>query len=86
MVENEGTSQGMPGTVRSPAGTTGRANEGRTVVIQLEIQHRKDLPDDAAEQIAQRAYGFLYSRGVEVGVRAKLMVEEPEPKQKWEQA
>lgn len=84
MVESEGVSQGMPGTVRNPAGQVGRANEGRTTIVQLEIKHRRDLPADTADQIAQRAYGLLYSRGVEVGVKAKLMVEEPEPKQKWE--
>jgi hypothetical protein len=62
----------MQGTVRGLSGEAGASDE-RVTIVQLAITHRRDLPADAAAQIAQRAYGLLYSRGVEVGVTAKVM-------------
>lgn len=42
----------------------------KTTLLTLEIKHIKPLPDDYETTIANRAYGYLYARGVEVGVRA----------------
>jgi hypothetical protein len=58
-------------------GSTGGADEIRTLVV-LEITHRKQLPADAASQIAQRAYSFCYARGCEVGVTAKVLEQKGE--------
>ena len=46
-------------------------------VIELEIEHRKDLPSrtPVTDVIAQRVYGYLYSQGVEAGVTAKVMLQ-----------
>lgn len=54
-------------------------------IIQLEVEHSKPLPPDATDIAAQRVYGWLFSRGIEAGVKAKLMEEVPAAKQKWEQ-
>lgn len=46
-------------------------------VIELEIEHQKDLPSRApvTDVIAQRVYGYLYANGVEAGVTAKVLLE-----------
>jgi hypothetical protein len=41
--------------------------------VLLTITHKKDLPPDATDVIAQRFYMWSYSRGVEVGVEAKIV-------------
>jgi hypothetical protein len=48
-------------------------------VIVLRIQHKKPLPKDATDAIAQRFYGWAYSQGVEVGVSATLAQRPKEP-------
>jgi hypothetical protein len=64
----------MPETPTSTPGSQARPRGvARTTVVQLSIEHWKDLPADAAAQIAQRAYSLLFARGVEVGVTAKVM-------------
>jgi hypothetical protein len=60
-------------SVRGVPGKAGRDDEKRTTVVQLVIEHWKDLPADTAALIAQRAYGLLYSKGVEVGVKATVL-------------
>ena len=62
--------------VQGAARPAGRRNEARRTTIHLELEHWKDLPEDAAEMIAQRAYNLLYSRGVEAGVRVAMQVTE----------
>jgi hypothetical protein len=64
--------------VRPTTRPAGRGDEKRTTVVQLSIEHWKDLPADAAAQIAQRAYSLLFARGVEVGVTAKVMEQKGE--------
>jgi hypothetical protein len=44
-------------------------------VIVLKVTHKKDLPKDATDVIANRVYGWCYSQGVEVSVTAT--VDEP---------
>lgn len=56
----------------------------KTTVIQLEFKHTKELPKDVTDAVAQRAYSYLYSQGVEAGVSAKLMTEVPAKPQPWE--
>lgn len=75
MAQSQGTSGNRP-DVRPAAGQARGRHEGRKTTIQFEIEHWKDLPPDAAEMIAQRAYNLLFSRGVEVGVKVSLQVEE----------
>jgi hypothetical protein len=41
--------------------------------ILLTVTHKKPLPEGAADLIAQRFYGWAFSRGVEVGVEAKVV-------------
>jgi hypothetical protein len=61
--------------MQSVRGIPGKAGSGdeKTTVVQLTLTHFKDLPPDAAAMIAQRAYSLLFSRGVEVGVKATVM-------------
>jgi hypothetical protein len=40
--------------------------------IVLTVTHTKPLPEGATDVIAQRFYGWSYSRGVEVGVTATM--------------
>jgi hypothetical protein len=51
----------------------------KETVIVLKVTHKKDLPPTVAEAIAQRAYMFLYSQGVEVSVTATLAELPKEP-------
>jgi hypothetical protein len=46
--------------------------------ILLTVTHKKPLPADWVEMVLNRAYMLLYSRGVEVGVDAKVV--EPQEK------
>jgi hypothetical protein len=43
----------------------------KTTIV-LTIEHKKPLPEGAADLIAQRFYGWAYSQGCEVGVTASL--------------
>jgi hypothetical protein len=57
----------------SAAGSDCRAREVdqqdmTETIITLRIVHQKPLPKDAERTIANRAYDFLYARGVEVSV------------------
>jgi hypothetical protein len=54
----------------------------KTIVI-LTIEHKRPLPDKVpvTDVIAERTYKYLYSQGVEVGVRASLVQEKREA---WE--
>jgi hypothetical protein len=60
---------------RDVRGATRQAGGGdeKTTVVQLTLTHWRDLPADAADQIASRAYNLLFSRGVEVGVKATVL-------------
>ena len=40
--------------------------------ILLTISHKKPLPEEATDVVAQRFYGWAYSRGVEVSVNAAI--------------
>jgi len=44
----------------------------KETLITLKILHKKDLPKDATDAVAQRFYGWSYSRGVEVSVTATI--------------
>jgi hypothetical protein len=48
----------------------------KTVLI-VEIDHQKPLPVklDLTDAASQRIYGWLYSQGVEAGVKAKVCAE-----------
>jgi hypothetical protein len=48
----------------------------KTILI-VEIEHQKPLPVklDLTDAASQRIYGWLYSNGVEAGVKARLTVE-----------
>jgi hypothetical protein len=59
--------------VRGATRKAGGGDEKRTTVVQLVIEHWKDLPADTAALISQRAYGLLFSKGVEVGVKATVL-------------
>ncbi len=41
--------------------------------ILLTISHKKPLPEEATDVVAQRFYGWAYSRGVEVSVTAAIV-------------
>lgn len=43
--------------------------------IVLVIDHRKPLPADLTDMVANRVYTLLYSRGVEAGVQARVEME-----------
>lgn len=45
--------------------------------ILLKVTHKKPIPEIATDIVAQRAYMWFYSQGIEVGVTATL-VETPE--------
>lgn len=49
----------------------------------IELEHKKPLPADVAEIAGQRIYGWLYSRGVEAGVKVKP-IEQLMDKPEWE--
>jgi hypothetical protein len=51
----------------------------KETLITLKIRHRKNLPALTTDVLAQRAYAWLYSQGVEVGVTASIVVYPPEP-------
>lgn len=53
--------------------------EMKETVIVLRVQHKKPLPPIATDIIAQRAYSWLYSQGVEAGVTATLAELPKEP-------
>lgn len=42
-------------------------------IVLLKITHKKPLPKLVTDTIAQRAYSYMYSQGVEVGVTATLV-------------
>jgi hypothetical protein len=64
----------MPETPTSQPGSHRSSPQvARKTVIALEIEHYKELPADTAALIAQRAYGLLYSKGVEVGMKATVL-------------
>lgn len=42
-------------------------------ILQIELDHKRPLPENVTDAIAQRAYMFLYSNGCEAGVRATLL-------------
>lgn len=44
-------------------------------IITLKLKHTKPLPAMTAEVVAQRAYGWLYSQGIESGVEAVIQPE-----------
>jgi hypothetical protein len=46
--------------------------------IVLTVTHKKPLPEDATDVIANRVYGWCYSQGVEVGVTAEVVKPEEE--------
>lgn len=46
--------------------------------IVLTITHKKPLPKDATDVIANRVYGWAYSQGVEVGVNVELTCSFPD--------
>jgi hypothetical protein len=48
-------------------------------LIVLKVSHKKPLPKDATDMIAQRAYSWLYSQGVEAGVIATISEPPKEP-------
>jgi hypothetical protein len=48
-------------------------------VITIKIVHKKPLPKDLTDAIAQRTYNFLYSQGCEAGVSAGLAQMPKEP-------
>ncbi len=52
----------------------------KTVIV-LEIEHTKPLPNKTplTDVVSQRVYGYLYSQGVEAGVRAALAQMPKEP-------
>lgn len=41
--------------------------------IVLTVQHKKPLPPDATDVIANRFYSWSYAQGVEVGVKAEIV-------------
>jgi len=51
----------------------------KETLITLKILHKKDLPKDATDAIAQRFYGWAFSRGVEVSVAAAIAEVPKEP-------
>ncbi len=51
----------------------------KETIVLLKITHKKPLPKLVTDTIAQRAYSYMYSQGVEVGVTATI-IEIPE----WE--
>lgn len=40
--------------------------------IILTVTHKRPLPEGATDVIENRFYGWAYSRGVEVGVKAEI--------------
>jgi hypothetical protein len=48
-------------------------------IIVLKITHKKPLPPESTDAVAQRFYGWAYSRGVEVSVTATLSEMPKEP-------
>jgi hypothetical protein len=56
----------------------------KTLLI-VTIEHKKPLPvrENVTDIASQRLYSWLYSQGVEAGVRASLVQEKPEM---WEAA
>jgi hypothetical protein len=54
----------------------------KTILI-VTLEHSKPLPDKTpiTDVVGQRLYAYLYSQGVEAGVRASLVQEKPEA---WE--
>jgi hypothetical protein len=48
-------------------------------IVTLKITHKRDLPKDLTDAIAQRTYNFLYSQGCESGVCAALAEMPKEP-------
>lgn len=57
----------------------------KTVLV-VEVEHEKPLPtrQDITDIAAQRIYGWLYSQGVEAGVRVALTAQ-VKPLLAWEQ-
>lgn len=51
----------------------------RTILI-VTIEHKKPLPDNTpiTDIAGQRLYSYLYSQGVEAGVRVSLVQDKPE--------
>ena len=68
------THASMPETPASPArgdaGPAGMAQDPMTeTILIVRIQHTKPLPEKVEDIAGQRIYGWLYSQGVEAGVR-----------------
>jgi hypothetical protein len=77
------TSTGEPGSAGRPS-TVDQGQEVNKSYFLVELEHKKPLPKDIAEIAGQRIYGWLYSQGVEAGVRVKP-IEQLMDKPEWEQ-
>jgi hypothetical protein len=60
-----------------------QGQEVNKTYLLVELEHKKPLPEDVAEIAGQRIYGWLYSRGVEAGVRVKPIEAVMQP-ESWE--
>jgi hypothetical protein len=53
-------------------------------ILTIKLTHKKELPPNLTDEVAQRTYMYLYSRGCESGVQATLATLPKEPGSKDE--